>query len=425
MPLSLWLIYSFQLPICRLSRLATRSFSTTSTLISCRCDGKRVCNIPVQSSQFPDACPGTSKYLEIHYACRSASGTASGHSGKKLIPPWLQKANRVPDNKRIWTKSKKPIQVNSRTDGSSSTGSTTSTTPRKPILVTENFANEDEEEEEDNDVPRVPITTPRPTTRRTTTTATPTTANTRRSQGRKNSVRIVTPTTGTVNMAKSSLITSSSIPPYKNPNTWCSPKTSRQLQWDWTEVGREAVQPCPIGATGHARWACVASSSASHWATPSPDMSNCKSVAMTNLEAQVRKEDPENVLISALAYLTRTKSLYGGDLETAVTTMRTVASRIQYRLQHGRSSFHNKESHIRQVLQNVLRSASNILEMSNRQAWDDLSRESRMKVATELLLALDENAFLLAGVMNEPDVFLESSEILSKLISANAVVLSV
>ena len=143
-----------------------------------------------------------------------------------------------------------------------------------------------------------------------------------------------------------------------NPSLWCPPSTERKLQWDWTPAGKEVVQPCPIGATGHARWACLLVESAdedgdisSRWADPQPDMSNCKSVAMSNLEAQVRKEDPENVIVSALAYLTRTKSLFGGDLETAVATMRTVANRIQYRLQQTSrlGAFHNKESHIRQV----------------------------------------------------------------------------
>jgi hypothetical protein len=47
----------------------------------------------------------------------------------------------------------------------------------------------------------------------------------------------------------------------------------------------------------------------------------------------------------------RTKALYGGDLESAVAIMRTVASRVQYRLQSSGTVFHNKESHIRQVLQ--------------------------------------------------------------------------
>ncbi len=104
----------------------------------------------------------------------------------------------------------------------------------------------------------------------------------------------------------------------------------RQLQWDWTAAGNEVVQPCPIGATGHARWSChLDHSNEGHhaaWADR-PDMSNCKLVAMTNLEAQVRKEEPENVLVSSLSYLTGTKRLFGGDLETAVATLRTVASR--------------------------------------------------------------------------------------------------
>ncbi len=35
-----------------------------------RCDGLRTCVVPVLSSVLPDACPGTLKYLEVHYACR-------------------------------------------------------------------------------------------------------------------------------------------------------------------------------------------------------------------------------------------------------------------------------------------------------------------------------------------------------------------
>ena len=64
----------------------------------------------------------------------------------------------------------------------------------------------------------------------------------------------------------------------------CPPTTSRQLQWDKTRRGSVAVQTCPIGATGHAKWACQADGT---WASPTPDMSHCKSVAMANLESQV------------------------------------------------------------------------------------------------------------------------------------------
>ena len=199
----------------------------------------------------------------------------------------------------------------------------------------------------------------------------------------------------------------------------CPTTQKRQLQWDWTPVGQLAIQTCPLGAIGLAKWSCVSGSgegpSSAQWAGSQPDMSGCKSVSVDNLEAQVRKEDPETVLVSSLSYLTRTRSLYGGDLESTVAIMRTVASRLTYRLQSSTAgSFHNKEDHVKQVVQDVFRAASNILEGSNRMAWWDLNTSFRMKIATNLLLALEENAFLLAGVMNEPSEFLESNEIMSK-----------
>ena len=195
----------------------------------------------------------------------------------------------------------------------------------------------------------------------------------------------------------------------------CPPTTSRQLQWDWTPAGQEAMQLCPIGAIGLAKWSCVMQDdNSARWLGSQPDMSGCKSVAVDNLEAQVRKEDPETVLVSSLAYLTRTRSLYGGDLESTVKIMREVASRLDFRLKSTSGSFHNKEAHVKQVVQDVLRAATHILEDSNRKAWFDLSGPTRLKVATDLLLALEENAFLLAGVVNEPSEILETHEIMSK-----------
>ena len=206
-----------------------------------------------------------------------------------------------------------------------------------------------------------------------------------------------------------------------SPTSSCPPKTSRQLQWDWTPAGQPAIQPCPIGATGLAKWDCLENEDGNaHWAGPQPDMSGCKSNRIDSLEAQVRKEDPETVLVSSLSYLTGTRALYGGDLESTVAIMRTVASRLTYRLQSGGGTggggpaFHNTESHVRQVVQDVVRSASNVLKPSNRRAWMDLQPDRLRKVATNLLLALEENAFLLAGVVEEPTSILETQDIMSK-----------
>ncbi len=50
------------------------------------------------------------------------------------------------------------------------------------------------------------------------------------------------------------------------------------------------MQPCPIGATGHARWTCALvikeeeERRAAEWATERPDMSDCKLVSHTYME---------------------------------------------------------------------------------------------------------------------------------------------
>ena len=85
---------------------------------------------------------------------------------------------------------------------------------------------------------------------------------------------------------------------------------------------------------------------------------------------QVRdKHDHENVLASELAILTKPKpaksgpksrsgggeaeGFYGGDLESAVTVMKTIADRLQYLLQT--KSMFNSESFVQEIFQNVFR----------------------------------------------------------------------
>ena len=77
---------------------------------------------------FPDSCPGTSKYLEVHYACVSSRNP--GSSSARKIPPWMRK--------QIKDKPKKKVKVAEKASGVPS--STASSAPRKPILVTDKAA---------------------------------------------------------------------------------------------------------------------------------------------------------------------------------------------------------------------------------------------------------------------------------------------
>ena len=192
---------------------------------------------------------------------------------------------------------------------------------------------------------------------------------------------------------------------------YCPPVSSRNLFWKLTRGGKMMIQPCPNGSTGLARWQCVPGQhgNIASWSPSQPDLSDCKSVSMTNLEVKVRQEDPENVISSSLARLTGSRQLYGGDLQSAVSVMRTVASRIQYLLQQREDKFYKKEAFIQEVLLNIVRSASNMLDIKNREAWHDLEIAAQMKVVSALLLAVEENAFLFAEVTNQPEILMESS----------------
>ena len=125
-----------------------------SFLHSSRCDGLSNCVVPVESSHFPDSCPGTSKYLEIHYACISQSKSSGSQSTNQLLPPWLQKqqeqqqqqqqpilvdsSSSVVGGRKVWRKQKNG-NGNGKSNGGGvpATPATTPPAPRKPILVTE------------------------------------------------------------------------------------------------------------------------------------------------------------------------------------------------------------------------------------------------------------------------------------------------
>ena len=66
-----------------------------------RCNGERVCRMEVNSRIFGgDPCPGTKKYVEVHYACADAddktigsgdgAGNALSATTSEPLPPWLQ-----------------------------------------------------------------------------------------------------------------------------------------------------------------------------------------------------------------------------------------------------------------------------------------------------------------------------------------------
>lgn len=84
----------------------------------------------------------------------------------------------------------------------------------------------------------------------------------------------------------------------------CWPVKARNLYWNWTSVNEHAVQPCPGGTTGLARWRCIADPNIDqppHWSPATPDLSQCRSVWLTNLESRVIEGDSLTSIMSDLS----------------------------------------------------------------------------------------------------------------------------
>ena len=359
----------------------------------------------MSSDLFGDPCPGTHKYVEIHYTCSPKTDTT-----RRPLPPWYLQQPSLQSHSQNWLAHSAQTADQAADRAGDQTDPANSYNSRIPILVATTT----------NTPKRVPITTPRPTTTSTMSTST-TTEETVTSdvyeeeQQQEEEVTVFVDESNEV-MLEVTEEQSPSPAPLELPQSelwkYCGPSTARSLGWAVTRAGEMVIQPCPHGATGLARWQCVASTDRSqpaHWLSSHPDLTDCKSVAMTNLEVKVRQEDPENVLASSLARLTGSRQLYGGDLQAAVGVMRTVASRVQYLLQQREDKFYKKEAFIQEVLLNIVRSASNLLDAKNREAWTDLEPSQQMKTASSLLLAMEENAFLFAEVTTKPEILMESS----------------
>ena len=82
-----------------------------------------------------------------------------------------------------------------------------------------------------------------------------------------------------------------------------------------------------------------------------------------------------------------------------------------------RDQYYNKEAFVQEVAANLIRAVSNLISEEKRMAWFDLRIQIRMKLVNNLLLALEEVAFLLADVSDTPELLEEASENICKIIN--------
>ncbi|XP_017126372.1 latrophilin Cirl isoform X1 [Drosophila elegans] len=234
---------------------------------------------------------------------------------------------------------------------------------------------------------------------------------------------------------------------------FCGPTHARNLFWNMTRVGDVNVQPCPGGAAGIAKWRCVlmkrmpdsgydeydddppSSTSSTPTATASggdclhnsssceppvsmahkvnqrlrnfeptwhpmtPDLTQCRSLWLNNLEMRVNQRDSSLISIANdMSEVTSSKTLYGGDMLVTTKIIQTVSEKML----HDKETFpdqRQREAMIMELLHCVVKTGSNLLDESQLSSWLDLNPEDQMRVATSLLTGLEYNAFLLADTI--------------------------
>ncbi|XP_017774015.1 PREDICTED: latrophilin Cirl isoform X3 [Nicrophorus vespilloides] len=373
-----------------------------------RCYDKQNCSIPASTSMFGDPCPGTLKYLEAHYQCAPATMTTTTN---RPSPPWLI-TSQPPMWSTIKTSARPPPPPPPKVSTVTSPPPKPPTTPSlsihtstslKPIPVQppisaldddirERTKDRQEQQQQYGKGAELPQKIPDEITSVAFTTAHP---------------KKYTVDSSAVSAVNTYVPSPSLIPavPGDNDLDYCSPVILRNIYWNWTRAGDISVQPCPGGTTGFARWKCIRTDAESQWSTLTPDLSECRSLWLTSLEQRISSDEDKLLAITSdLAKVTTSKTLYGGDMMITTKIIKSMAHKMAMDIQTF-SDPRQREVIVTELLSDVVRTGSNLLDFSQHPSWRDLSHQEQMRVATSLLIGLEENAFLLADtVMREKTV---------------------
>ena len=352
---------------------------------------------------FGDPCPGTNKYVEVHYTCEPAATNVAATTAKAL-PPWLLDLAATPSS----VPEINPEGSSTSTTTISTTTETTTTTEASSTTTTEAMP----EVTQPNTVPNPihPKTTFRPTEAEDF------------SDGRhfgnvdKENPNFVSGLEDFVEVADfGDAGNGNEMKILEEIVDHCQPKTMRNLFWNWTQIGEDAIQVCPQGSSGFARWTCGIDGL---WSSQIPNLGECQSQWLGRLEQRLQMGGGATAVIELaqeLAASTETKSLYGGDLAVVAKILQGIAHRLRQEL-YVIASQNDKETLAAEVLQAVLKTTSNLMDPVQKFAWEDLEMKKRASAVTSVLVAVEENALLLAEtVNNEKNVAEATSHILSSI----------
>lgn len=418
-------------------------------VLSDRCDQKQECSVLASEFVFGDPCPNTLKYLEAHYKCTPAIAEIPE---QKTPPPWLTTAAPQRAATEPPFKPPPPPFAFTTTSTTTTTAVTTTTTSRTstppPQTSTSTTTTVVKGSTEKAIAAKVststvattsdlyhkasPSSTARPSHQAARADFAPAVVVPRRPviethshvdfHGQQEDVTdirhidtqtdqdVVIPSVGD-NQDQFDLgghLTEQEKIAFQRNH--CPPIEARHIFWNWTEAGQTAVERCPGSSSGAALWRCRLDNTATPQWFQHPDLSECRSPWLGQLELQLKRHSSVLEVATDLSRATDSTSMYGGDLNMAVRLVNLLPAQLNGNSHQLPEDEDQREAVVAELTKTVVSSTSNLLSERQRPMWSDFERPERMAVVTSLLLGMEENAFLLASNLAKAKSVMQSGE---------------
>ncbi|KAJ8357672.1 hypothetical protein SKAU_G00204660 [Synaphobranchus kaupii] len=183
------------------------------------------------------------------------------------------------------------------------------------------------------------------------------------------------------------------------PERFCEAVQRRGISWPQTQRGVSVERPCPKGTRGTASYLCVLVTGL--WRQKGPDLSNCTSHWVSQVDQKIRSGENAASLANELAKHTK-GPIFAGDVSSSVRLMEQLVDILDAQLQDLWPS--DKDSAGRSFNKAIVDTVDNLLRPEALKSWADMNSTEQMHAATMLLDTLEEGAFILADNLMEPAV---------------------
>ncbi|XP_035276222.1 adhesion G protein-coupled receptor L2-like isoform X4 [Anguilla anguilla] len=196
------------------------------------------------------------------------------------------------------------------------------------------------------------------------------------------------------------------------PERVCEAVQRRGIAWPQTQRGVSVERPCPKGTRGTASFQCTRVTGT--WSQKGPDLSNCTSHWVSQVDQKIRSGENAASLANELAKHTK-GPIFAGDVSSSVRLMEQLVDVLDAQLQDLRPSekdsagrsfnkLQKRERTCRAYMKAMVDTVDNLLRPEALRSWADMNATEQTHAATMLLDTLEEGAFVLADNLLEPAV---------------------